>query len=279
MSLKYLGCGFDIHGGGYDLVFPHHENEIAQAEAYSSETFVRYWVHNGFITVNEEKMSKSLGNFFLVRDILDKFPGDVVRFYLLSTHYRSPLDFDDAKLTAAAKGLERIKSTVAALDEAVEAAGDQAQGGQPVPSGETAQLQEATSKVYEDFKRAMDDDFNTALAGAALFDYCKAVNSYLNACMGGCVPDINILSGAREVFTTLAGDVLGILFEAGESAEGGEDSQLIEELVQLLLEIREEARGKKDWATADVIRDRLGEIGIEIKDTPKGPKWNIYPEK
>jgi cysteinyl-tRNA synthetase len=279
MSLKYLGCGFDIHGGGYDLVFPHHENEIAQAEAYSSETFVRYWVHNGFITVNEEKMSKSLGNFFLVRDILDKFPGDVVRFYLLSTHYRSPLDFDDAKLTAAAKGLERIKSTVAAIDEAVEAAGDQAQGGQPVPNGEPAQLQEATSKVYEDFKRAMDDDFNTALASAALFDYCKAVNSYLNACMGGCVPDINILSEAKEVFATLAGDVLGILFKAGESAEGEEDSQLIEELVQLLLEIREEARGKKDWATADVIRDRLGEIGIEIKDTPKGPKWSIHPEK
>jgi len=277
MSLKYLDNGFDIHGGGYDLVFPHHENEIAQAEAYSTAPpFVRYWMHNGFITVNEEKMSKSLGNFFLVRDILEKFPGDVVRFYLLSTHYRSPLDFDDEKLEATGRGLERIKSTVSALDEIL-ASGE----GGGSPEGKSAgepetRLTEAVDTVYKEFNRAMDDDFNTALAIAALFDFCKAVNSYLNICSGGHLPDLGPLQRAREAFSVLAGDVLGILFEAsGAGAGEGEDTHMVEELVRLLLDIREEARGKKDWATADVIRDRLGDLGIEIKDTPKGPKWNL----
>ena len=119
MSLKYLGPGFDIHGGGYDLIFPHHENEIAQSEAATGKTFVRYWMHNGFITVKEEKMSKSLGNFFLVRDILAKFSPEVVRFFLLSTHYRSPLDFDDEKLAAAGRGLEGIKTSIRLLTEAL----------------------------------------------------------------------------------------------------------------------------------------------------------------
>lgn len=276
MSVKYLGTGFDIHGGGHDLVFPHHENEIAQAEAATEEPFVKYWMHNGFITVNEEKMSKSLGNFFLVRDILDKFPGDVVRFYLLSTHYRSPLDFDDAKLTATAKGLERIKTTIAALDESLDTWKETASGeGQKNTETETSRMKEAISKVYREFNSAMDDDFNTALASAALFDFCKVVNSYLNMSKDGLLPDLNILQQAREVFTVLAGDVLGILFEAADGHQKEEDVEMVEQLVQLLLDIREEARGKKDWATADVIRDRLAGMGIEIKDTPNGPKWNL----
>jgi len=273
MSQKYLGDSFDIHGGGYDLVFPHHENEIAQAEAASSvEPFVRYWMHNGFITVNEEKMSKSLGNFFLVRDILDKFPGDVVRFYLLSTHYRSPIDFDDAKLSATAKGLERIKSAVAALDETLEGLQDFA-AEKPEDNSEATALAEAIEKAYKDFETAMDDDFNTALACAALFDFCKAVNTYLNAITAGCKPDKTALIRAREVFQSLAGDVLGILFKAKGKGDEEEDAELVEQLMQLLLEVREGARSKKDWATADIIRDRLGEMGIEIQDTPKGPKW------
>lgn len=119
MSLKYLGINFDIHGGGFDLVFPHHENEIAQSEAATGKPFVRYWLHNGFITVNEEKMSKSLGNFFLVRDILAQFPAETVRFFLLSTHYRSPLDFNDEELAAAGRGLERIKTSIGLLAEAL----------------------------------------------------------------------------------------------------------------------------------------------------------------
>lgn len=276
MSTEYLGSNIDIHGGGFDLIFPHHENEIAQAEACSGEPFVKYWMHNGFITVNEEKMSKSLGNFFLVREILDKFPADAVRFYLLSTHYRNPLDFDDDKLKATAKGLERIKSTVAALDEAMAVDDTQAQKTLENNGGDAEmRLTEAIEKVYKEFNSAMDDDFNTALAIAALFDFCRPVNSYLNELRQGSLPDISLLKRAREVFSVLAGDVLGILFEvAGSGQDEGEDTQMVEQLMQLLLDIREEARGKKDWPTADVIRDRLGEMGIEIKDTPQGPKWS-----
>ena len=280
MSVKYLGSGFDIHGGGQDLIFPHHENEIAQAEASTSEDpFVKYWMHNGFITVNEEKMSKSLGNFFLVRDILDKFPGDVVRFYLLSTHYRSPLDFDDAKLTATAKGLERIKATISSLDEAlVSLKGTGTTEGKETPEG--VALSAAIVAAYREFNAAMDDDFNTALAIAALFDFSKAVNSYRNACVHGvCQPDAAVLKEAHKVFSSLAGDVLGVLFETAGASGEEEDAQVVEQLMQLLLEIREDARGKKNWATSDLIRDRLGEIGIELQDTPKGPKWNIHLSK
>jgi cysteinyl-tRNA synthetase len=282
MSVKYLGSGFDIHGGGYDLVFPHHENEIAQAEAASSvEPFVKYWMHNGFITVNEEKMSKSLGNFFLVRDILDKFPGDVVRFFLLSTHYRSPIDFDDAKLTAVSKGLDRIKGAVASLKEALEELSESGSVDteQTCETPEAEAFKEAIAAVYKEFNAAMDDDFNTALASAALFDFSKAVNTYLHACQGEKVADAGLLKQALEAYEVLAGDVLGVLFDAQPAVEEGEDTQLVEELMQLLLEIRESARSKKDWATADIIRDRLGEIGIEIQDTPKGPKWVSHGNK
>lgn len=282
MSVKYLGAGFDIHGGGYDLVFPHHENEIAQAEAASSvEPFVKYWMHNGFITVNEEKMSKSLGNFFLVRDILDKFPGDVVRFYLLSTHYRSPIDFDDAKLTAISKGLDRIKSAVASLEEALEELQEPGffNAGHTSGASEALALKEAIAAVYKEFNAAMDDDFNTALASAALFDFSKAVNTYLHTCLGEKVADAGLLRQALEAYEVLAGDVLGVLFDAQTAVEEGEDTQVVEDLMQLLLEIRETARSKKDWATADIIRDRLGEMGIEIQDTPKGPKWVSHGNK
>lgn len=278
MSQKYLGPGFDIHGGGYDLVFPHHENEIAQAEAASSvEPFVRYWMHNGFITVNEEKMSKSLGNFFLVRDILEKFPGDVVRFYLLSTHYRSPIDFDDAKLTATSKGLDRIKGAIASLEEALEEL-EEGNEGKDNDSGnigdhsEAEALEDAIATVYREFNKAMDDDFNTALASAALFDFSKAVNSYLHPCQGAQAADAELLEQSLEAFEVLAGDVLGVLFDVESDAEE-EDTEVVEDLMRLLLEIRENARSSKDWATADIIRDRLAEMGIEIQDTPKGPKW------
>ncbi|MEG1998361.1 MAG: cysteine--tRNA ligase, partial [Clostridiales bacterium] len=160
MSCKYLGETFDIHGGGADLIFPHHENEVAQSEAANNKPFVNYWLHNGFITVNQEKMSKSLGNFFLLRDILAKFPGDVVRFYLLNTHYRSPIDFNDGNMKVAAKSLDRIHNAVAALLDAVQRGG----GNNPV-AGKS--LQDAVAKAKESFDGAMNDDFNTALAIAA----------------------------------------------------------------------------------------------------------------
>ncbi|KKM12759.1 cysteinyl-tRNA synthetase [Clostridiales bacterium PH28_bin88] len=269
MSLKYLGTGFDIHGGGLDLVFPHHENEIAQAEAATGRPFARYWMHNGFITVNQEKMSKSLGNFFLLRDILAKFPPDVVRFYLLSTHYRSPLDFDDGKLEAAGKGLERLKKTLRLLEEALS---------RPVtPSGSINntgnELAASLHKAQTAFEEAMDDDFNTSLAIAALFDLSRDVNSFIYGDGFALTEDSSrVLQEARSLFQRLGGDVLGVL-GAGEAMGGGDEYNLVEQLMSLIIEMRQEARKKKDWAVADGIRERLKALGIALEDTPHGVRW------
>jgi len=265
MSQKYLGLNFDIHGGGYDLVFPHHENEIAQSEAANGEPFARYWMHNGFITINQEKMSKSAGNFFILREILAKYPPDVVRFYLLSTHYRSPLDFDDEKLAASARGLERLKNTLRLLEEALS---------RPVTAegAGTGDLAEAAGKAVRDFEAAMDDDFNTALAVAALFDLCREVNCFLARSAGSYTPEaMAALRDARQVLFRLGGDVLGVLFPYTGETEG--DSRLVEELVQLVINLRQQARQQKNWAMADHLRDELKKIGIALEDTPQGVRW------
>ncbi len=271
MSLKYLGTGFDIHGGGFDLVFPHHENEIAQSEAATGQPFARYWMHNGFITVNQEKMSKSLGNFFLVREILAKYQPEVVRFYLLGTHYRSPLDFDDEKLDAASRGLERLKNSLRLLEEAL--AGKDAGGADPDP-----ELAGKLEELRGEFEKAMDDDFNTALAIAAMFDLARLINSFLQKYDRVPTPaGTAALRKARELFYLFNG-VLGILktSDKGEillAGRDGEDDSLVEKLVQLVIEIRQDARKRKDWTTADGIRDRLKEMGIILEDTPSGVRW------
>ena len=251
MSCKYLGAAFDIHGGGADLVFPHHENELAQSRS-AGDAFAQYWMHNGFITVNEEKMSKSLGNFFLLRDILAKFPGDVVRCYLLGTHYRSPIDFSDDKLSAAARSLERIRNSYSLLKE----------GDRRAEPGE-ARFAETTVKAKEDFIAAMDDDFNTALAFSVIFNYCHDLNSYLAAG----TPVKADTQGALALFHDFEA-VLGMILPQETQTEG-----LTDDLMELILSIRGEARAKKDWATADAIRDGLKEIGIVIEDTPQGARW------
>ena len=273
MAEKYLGAGFDIHGGGFDLIFPHHENEIAQSEAACRQPFARYWMHNGFITVNQEKMSKSLGNFFLVREILAQFPADVVRWYLLSTHYRSPLDFDDEKLVMAGKGLDRIKTAIRLLYEVL---------ARPIYQGEAAQsaaaLGEKLALLRLEFEKAMDDDCNTALAVSIFFELAKEVN----ICVGKLGPkltpqDKEILDQAHGLIRDFNG-VLGILKEDKMTGQlileqPGQDDQLAEGLVQLIIKIRQEARSKKDWATADTIRDGLKELGIILEDTPQGVRW------
>ena len=253
MSGKYLGAEFDIHGGGADLIFPHHENEIAQSKAATGAAFAHYWLHNGFITVDQEKMSKSLGNFFLLRDILAKFPGDVVRFYLLSTHYRSPIDFADDKLTIATKSLERIRTSQRLLDEAAPRA----------TSGE-ARLQARIAEAREHFIAAMDDDFNTALAISEIFTFCHDLNSYLSATEPPAQADVE---AARQLFADFH-TVLGMILPQQQAADG-----LEEPLLKLLLEVREQARIKKDWAAADAIRDGLKALGIVIEDTPQGARW------
>lgn len=271
MSLKYLGTNFDIHGGGFDLIFPHHENEVAQSEASTGEPFARYWMHNGFITVNQEKMSKSLGNFFLVREILDKFKPEVVRFYLLSTHYRSPLDFDDEKLTAAGKGLERLRTSLRLLDEAL--AGGREPGFATPDAGLAGRLDELRSQ----FETAMDDDFNTALATGIMFDLARDINSFLLSASANTSAGYAALQKAKELFYTFNG-VLGVLKtdEKGKillDEPAGEDDSLVEKLLQVIIQMRQNARKNKDWAAADGIRDRLKEIGIVLEDTPSGVRW------
>lgn len=277
MSQKYLGTNFDIHGGGSDLIFPHHENEIAQAEAATGQPFVRYWLHNGFITVNDEKMSKSLGNFFLVRDILSKFSPEVVRFFLLSTHYRSPLDFADENLVSAGKGLERIKTSIRLLSEALERKGgvsvDQSVSAWP------ADLTATLEKLKAAFEAAMDDDFNTALAMGVIFDLAREVNTAVQKA-GNEVSGAGreALQRALDLFQDFNG-VMGIFQVEPQSGrilldkEVSGGSSLAEGLINLIIEIRQEARKKKDWAAADRIRDGLKELGVVLEDTPQGVRW------
>ena len=254
MSCKYLGPAFDIHGGGADLVFPHHEDELAQSKAAGDE-FAKYWMHNGFITVNEEKMSKSLGNFFLLRDILAKFPGDVVRCYLLSTHYRSPIDFSDDKLHAAAHSLERIRNAYARLQEAARR-----------PAGED-RLGARVEQARSEFVEAMDDDFNTALAFSAVFNFCHDLNAALNE---GPLSAADC-AAAEQLFADFEA-VLACLLPRQEQG-AGEAEKLADQLMTLVLDLRQQARKNKDWATADAIRDRLKELNIVVEDTPQGARW------
>ncbi|HAG11444.1 MAG TPA: cysteine--tRNA ligase [Desulfotomaculum sp.] len=270
MSLKYLGSGFDIHGGGMDLIFPHHENEIAQSEAATGKPFAKYWIHNGFITINQDKMSKSLGNFFLVREIFEKFNPLSVRFFLLSTHYRSPLDFDFEKLEASGQGLERLKNSIELLEEAIK-------------KRSSAGLKEKDSDfqtrlidLKKRFNQAMDDDFNTALAIGVFFEAAKEVNTFLNQ---NTIFDKADLVRAIELYAYF-NNVLG-LFKTDPDGKfildekSHTDDSLIQSLIELLLKIRQEARTKKDWATADRIRNGLNEMGIIIEDTPDGARWKI----
>lgn len=319
MSHKYLGESFDIHGGGFDLIFPHHENEIAQSEGRFNKPMARYWIHNGFITVNQEKMSKSLGNFFLVREILAKYPAQVVRFYLLSVHYRSQLDFDDEKLDVAIKGLERLKTAVRLTEEALgqlkgqSAASSQsssaAQGSVQNPAqGQDSdqelkqavqQLKKELMQFKNQFETAMDDDFNTALAIAVLFDTARVLNSFVssygqnnysqsNAALVG-----EALSAGLEQLLSLAG-VLGLeltskaqeedpqlkaglvqLLESMGAAEDAAETQSADTaaLMDNLLQLRQKARQAKDFAKADKVRDGLKALNILIEDTNQGPRW------
>ncbi|MEL7634726.1 cysteine--tRNA ligase [Sporomusa sphaeroides] len=265
MSCKYLGTSFDFHGGGSDLIFPHHENEIAQSEAYTGiEPFVRYWLHNGFITVAEEKMSKSLGNFFLVIDILEHFSPEVLRFFILSTHYRSPLDFSDERLQEAGRSLERLKTAEANLKHLSSLP--------PAGANEDSQLlAKAAADALVAFKAAMDDDFNTALAISVLFGLAKEINIYHSKVISGKAGlDADALAQTAKNYSELA-DILGISI-TGDSAQDN-NAGLVDGLMNIIIDIRQEARKKKDWATADQIRDKLAAAGIVLEDSPQGVRW------
>lgn len=249
MSNKYLGDTIDIHAGGQDLEFPHHENEIAQTEAYTGKKFANYWMHNGFITINKEKMAKSRGNFFMVRDILDEYDGEVVRYFLLSGHYRNPIDFSKELMEQAKNSLARIRNTKINLEHFIE----NAKGS--MNEEERKQLEKQA--VYkEKFKESMEDDLNTADAISAIFELVKEINTVTseNSTKEFCEKELGLL-------TELSG-VLGLLKENEKSDIPEEVSNLVEE--------RQAARKAKDFARADEIRDELKRRGITLEDTPQG---------
>ena len=253
MSKKYLGEQIDIHAGGEDLIFPHHENEIAQSEAANGKEFARYWMHNGFLNIDNRKMSKSLGNFFTVREISEKYDLQVLRFFMLSAHYRSPLNFSAELMEAAKNGLERILTAAENLRFLSGNAGDGAM------TEEEKELFARTEEYVADFERAMDDDFNTADAIAAVFDLVK----YINTTADG--------SRSREYLDSLYArlqtltDVLGIIVDKEE--------EMLDADIEAMIEKRQAARKERNFALADQIRDELLAKGIILEDTREGVKW------
>jgi len=267
MSMKYLGKTFDFHGGGSDLIFPHHENEIAQSEGCTGcHPFVHYWLHNGFITVNEEKMSKSLGNFFTVVDILKEFAPDVVRFFIFSTHYRSPLDFSDERLTEAKRGLERLKTAQANLQEIAKIIS-------VGPDAESLAKREAVQKIRTAFMEAMEDDFNTALAISHMFALAKEINVYHQQIVeNGKKPDGKLVDAMTKVLKEMAG-IIGVLETTGAAEAKTADEAAEEKEITALIAQRQEARKAKNFAQADAIRNDLAKRGIILEDTPQGVRW------
>lgn len=265
MSMKYLGESFDFHGGGSDLIFPHHENEIAQSEGCTGKhPFVHYWLHNGFITVNEEKMSKSLGNFFMVIDILKHYDPETLRFFIVSTHYRSPLDFSDARLTEAQKSLARLrtaKENLIALQEMMSAGA----------TDESMQLRAKALELRDAFMEAMRDDFNTALAISHMFALGKEINIYHKAVTEtGSKPDGKLLDILAHVFAEMC-SIIGVLEETAAPAAADDSKEA--ELVEMIIGMRQEARVAKNYALADNLRNQLTALGIVLEDTPQGVKW------
>lgn len=265
MSTKYLGDTIDIHGGGNDLIFPHHENEIAQAEALTGKPFVKYWMHNGFITVNNEKMSKSLGNFFVLRDILEKYPADVVRYYLIATHYRSPLDFDDGKLEEARKALGRLKTTVVLAEEVIDGKDVN------IDNNLLDSLSDLVEGYRKEFIEAMDDDFNTAKAIGYLFEISHAINTYIANCDRNDKQAITTVKYSLKIFKEL-GDILGIFID--EKVTQNKTGEVLD----VYLNLRQSLRKQKDFAKADAIRDFLNEQKIIIEDTPQGSRIKLESE-
>lgn len=286
MSMKYLGETFDIHGGGQDLIFPHHENEIAQSRAYTGKPFVRYWLHNGFVTINREKMSKSLGNFFTIREILKKYKPEAVKFFLLSTHYRSPIDFSDDRLEEASKAIERFYnafSDVEALRTLARKTEDRELRieNREVPSSthltspktdppsSIKNLSANISALKRKFEEAMDDDFNTADALGYLFEMVKQVNLTIAQVRseGRCKETtLLLLLEAVDTIKSLGG-ILG-LFSVKNDRFGEE--ALVHKLMEILIGIRKQARLEKNWKLGDQVRDQLSQAGIILKDHPGG---------
>ncbi|PVX23503.1 MAG: cysteine--tRNA ligase [Candidatus Bathyarchaeum sp.] len=263
MGLKYLGERFDIHGGARDLIFPHHENEIAQSESITGKKpFVQYWLHTGFLKINGEKMAKSLGNYITVREALEKYSAEAIRLFVMSTHYRSEIDFTDDRLKAAETSLGRLYNSLESLEDVKKAAVERE------PNEAELKFKQSIEKLHADFVNAMDEDFNTPQALAALFEMSKEINKFL---------DENKQVSAEVLETVFGGfSELGMalgLFTQEKTKDVGE--KIANDLVQLLFDLREELRNKKEYGLSDDIRARMKDLGLVIEDTAEGPKWKL----
>jgi len=286
MSSKYLGLPFDIHGGGMDLRFPHHENEIAQAEAATKKQFVKNWMHIGLLTISGDKMSKSLGNIVNIRELLEKWDAEVVRLFFASAHYRSPPDFNEKALKDSEKGLTRMYRLKEKLEDLSKDTGAKIE--EKSLNREDKKYLEIIKDFKDRFEAAMDDDFNTPHAVAEIFDFINKSNKYLvrdsNPNKTLCKKSLDILIKLGNILTLfqkktdvdsslqkkdLSVKLQRIIEENGKKT----DEKNVEKLMVMILNIREEVRNKKDWNAADKIRNELKKIGFEIQDTDKGPTW------
>ncbi len=274
MSQKILGDSFDLHGGGKDLIFPHHENEIAQSVGATGESFVNIWIHHGFVTIKDEKMSKSLGNFLTIRDVLDHYEPEVLRYFVFSTHYRNPLDFSETAMQDAESGLDRLYQCVAAIDDLPAGSGKR-------PSIISDSDRQLLASLEDRFQQAMDNDFNTARGLGLLFESMKTLNRIRQEIAGKpAADDIAFLRESGTTLKKLAG-IMGLLGEdpARYLARKKEKSLraldiTVQEIDRLIAD-RSAARKEKNWARADEIRDTLLARGIELKDGPGGTTWDI----
>jgi cysteinyl-tRNA synthetase len=271
MSSKYLGASFDIHGGGADLIFPHHENELAQSEAFSDKPFVKYWMHNGFITVDKEKMSKSLGNFFTIKEIINRYEPEVVKYFLLTAHYRSPIEFSDIQLNEAELSIDRYYTTVLRINDFLQSDSTADKITSP------AELEELISGLKNKFHNAMNDDFNTASALGFIFELIRELNRFLDSKPSG--------QKARDLVkhaNDLLAEIGGVLNIFNKTPDGWyralmkvkkidlSEDDLLDKIAQ-----REEARKNRDWSTADDIRNELAEMNIVLEDKKDGTAWKI----
>jgi cysteinyl-tRNA synthetase len=280
MSMRYLGDTFDLHGGGQDLVFPHHENELAQSEAATGKPFARFWLHHGLLTINQEKMSKSLGNFFTVKEVLQRFPAEVVRFFLINCHYRSPLDFSDAALDEAQTALLRLYACLARLQEVLRPYPD-FKPQHPVdtyPDNLTLEEFHRFGSLRARFDAALDDDLNTAQALGYLFETVRLLNRLLEAPSG----DPGYLTILREMHDELVdlGWVLNLLQADPRTMvttlrQQAGDLKITPEEIDRLIAARAAARKNKDWARADAIRQELADRDIVLEDTAGGTLWKV----
>lgn len=266
MSSEYLGETFDIHGGGKDLCFPHHENEIAQSESLYGTPFVRYWVHNGFVNINQEKMSKSLGNFLMIKDVLKSYHPEAVRLFLLSNHYRSPIDFTDKAMDESSKGLDKIYALLERIEKKVG----------------TVLAQDVEPGIcWEHFCEAMDDDFNSARSIGIIFDAVRNLNRVLDQHENNLSSEVTqtLQSGLADIRRT--GEILGMFLDSPQQYFDNKQTQVLEkksidpDVVAEMVEKREVARKDKNWEMADQIRKELLEMGITLEDRAEGPVWKI----